>query len=52
MTTKDVIQSHFKSGHFKQGLVDGIIKSGEQLKRYFPYTDLDENELTNEISKG
>ncbi|MEP1486999.1 MAG: TPM domain-containing protein [Algibacter sp.] len=51
-STKDVIQSHFKSGHFKQGLVDGIIKSGEQLKRYFPYTDLDENELTNEISKG
>ena len=51
-STKDVIQSHFKSGDFKQGLIDGIIKSGEQLKRYFPYTDLDENELTNEISKG
>lgn len=51
-STKDVIQSHFKSGNFKQGLVDGIIKSGEQLKRYFPYSDLDENELTNEISKG
>lgn len=51
-STKDVIQSHFKSGNFKQGLVDGILKSGEQLKQYFPYTDSDENELTNEISKG
>lgn len=51
-STKNIIQSHFKAGNFKQGLIDGIIKSGEQLKRYFPYTNLDENELTNEISKG
>lgn len=50
--TKDVMQSHFKSGNFKQGLVDGILKSGEQLKKFFPYTDLDINELSNEISKG
>lgn len=51
-STKDIIQSHFKSGNFKQGLIEGIIKSGEQLKQYFPYTHLDENELTNQISKG
>lgn len=51
-STKDVIQSHFKLGNFKQGLIDGILKSGEQLKRYFPYSDLDTNELSNEISKG
>ncbi|MDP5158392.1 MAG: TPM domain-containing protein [Flaviramulus sp.] len=51
-STKDVMQVHFKQGNFKQGLVDGILKSGEQLKKYFPYTDLDINELSNEISKG
>ncbi len=51
-STKDIMQSHFKTGNFKQGLVEGIIKSGEQLKKHFPYTDLDTNELTNEISKG
>jgi uncharacterized membrane protein len=51
-STKDIMQSHFKTGNFKQGLVEGIIKSGEQLKKYFPYSDLDTNELTNEISKG
>jgi len=51
-STKDLMQSHFKLGNFKQGLVDGILKSGEQLKHYFPYTDLDTNELSNEISKG
>ena len=50
-STKDLMQSHFKSGDFKQGLVDGILKSGEQLKTYFPYTDLDTNELSNDISK-
>jgi uncharacterized membrane protein len=50
--TKDVIQSHFKAGDFKQGLIDGVLKSGEQLKKYFPYSDLDTNELTNDISKG
>lgn len=51
-STKDVMQSHFKQGNFKQGLVDGILKSGEQLKTYFPYSNSDTNELTNEISKG
>ncbi|MDO7174132.1 TPM domain-containing protein [Mariniflexile sp. AS56] len=51
-STKDVMQSHFKVGNFKQGMVDGILKSGEQLKKHFPYTDLDTNELSNEISKG
>jgi uncharacterized membrane protein len=51
-STKNLIQSHFKTGHFKQGLVEGILMSGEQLKKYFPYTDSDIDELPNEISKG
>ena len=50
--TKDLMQSHFKKGEFKQGLVEGILRSGERLKHYFPYTDDNTNELTNEISKG
>ncbi|OEJ99096.1 hypothetical protein A8C32_07935 [Flavivirga aquatica] len=51
-STKDIMQTYFKSGNFKQGLIEGILKSGEQLKQYFPYTDSDTNELSNEISKG
>ena len=35
-TTKDVMQSHFKKGNFKQGLIEGILKAGEQLEKYFP----------------
>jgi uncharacterized membrane protein len=51
-TTKDVMQNHFKTGNFKQGIVDGILKAGEELQNHFPYQTDDENELSNEISKG
>lgn len=51
-STKNIMQSHFKSGNFKQGLIDGIIKSGEQLAKYFPWEHGDIDELSNEISKG
>lgn len=50
-TTKDSIQHHFKKGDFKQGLVDGILKAGEELKAHFPWQIDDENELSNEISR-
>ena len=51
-STKDKMVAEFKSGNFKQGIVDGILSAGEQLKKYFPYQDGDTNELSNEISKG
>ena len=44
--------SHFKKGHFKDGIVAGILNAGEQLKQFFPYQKNDTNELSNEISKG
>jgi uncharacterized membrane protein len=50
--TKEVIQNHFKKGHFKQGIVEGILKAGEELKAHFPYKSNDTNELSNEVSKG
>ncbi|NBU80084.1 MAG: TPM domain-containing protein [Flavobacteriaceae bacterium] len=51
-STKEIMQNHFKNGNFKQGLIDGILKAGEQLKTHFPHQDNDRNELSNEISKG
>lgn len=51
-TTKNIMQGHFKRGHFKQGLVDGILKAGKQLETYFPWETGDKNELPNSISKG
>lgn len=51
-STKDSIQNQFKQGNFKQGIVDGILKAGEELQDHFPYQADDVDELSNEISKG
>ncbi len=51
-STKDAIIGHFKHGNIKDGLVDGILKAGEQLKQHFPYNKKDNNELPDEISVG
>jgi uncharacterized membrane protein len=50
--TKDTVIANFKEGNFKKGLVEGILRAGERLKKYFPYQSDDTNELTNEISRS
>ena len=50
-STKDAIVAQFKKGDFKQGLIDGILKAGEQLQIHFPWTEGDKNELSDKISK-
>lgn len=50
--TRDTVIGNFKAGNFKSGLVEGILKAGERLKTYFPFQSDDENELSNEISRG
>lgn len=45
-----LMQEKFKQAEFTEGLVEGIIKAGIQLKQHFPHLDNDVNELTNEIS--
>lgn len=51
-STKDIMINHFKNGEMKLGLVNGILKAGEQLKKYFPYQKDDINELPDDISVG
>lgn len=51
-STKDTIINHFKNGDMKRGLVDGILKAGEKLKKHFPYRKDDKNELPDDISVG
>lgn len=51
-STKDIMQGHFKRGHFKQGLVDGILKAGKELEKFFPWEESDKNELSDDISKA
>ncbi len=50
-STKDLMQSHFKNGNFKEGISEGVLKAGKQLETYFPWKHGDIDELSNEISK-
>lgn len=51
-TTKDLISLHFKNGAFKQGIVEGVLKTGKELEAHFPWNHNDTNELSDAISKG
>lgn len=51
-STKDAIIHQFKKNNTAQGLIDGILKAGEQLKKHFPRLKNDVNELDDTISVG
>jgi uncharacterized membrane protein len=51
-STRDKISKQFKSGNFKQGLIDGIKEAGKALSQHFPWDHSDKDELDNTISKG
>jgi uncharacterized membrane protein len=42
----------FKNSQYSEGLTEGIIEAGKQLKEHFPYQKEDINELSDEISFG
>ncbi|MEA5109690.1 hypothetical protein SDC9_19320 [bioreactor metagenome] len=49
---KLIMINHFREGHFAEGIIEGIIEAGKQLKKHFPYKSEDINELSDEISFG
>ena len=49
---KEEMLTHFREGRFAQGLQEGILRAGKQLKEHFPYQSDDVNELSDEISFG
>lgn len=49
---KEHMVAKFKMGQFSEGLAEGILMAGEQLKLHFPYQKDDVNELSDEISFG
>ncbi len=52
-STRDAIQNQFKTQNFKQGIINGILQIGKELKEHFPYDEVNDiDELPNEISKG
>ena len=50
-STKNEIVAEFKKGNFKQGLINGITKAGEQLQKHVPWSEGDLNELSDKISR-
>lgn len=40
----------FRVGQFSDGISEGVVEAGYQLKEHFPYFDDDVNELSDEIS--
>jgi uncharacterized membrane protein len=50
--TKDLMIAHFKEGRIADGIVEGILDAGAQLKQFFPYQSNDINELNDDISYG
>ncbi|HLG34359.1 MAG TPA: TPM domain-containing protein [Bacteroidia bacterium] len=49
---KEDMQNHFAEGKYAEGLSTSIQRSGEALKKYFPYVAGDKNELSDEIALG
>lgn len=49
-STKALMLEKFKIDHVAEGISVGIIEAGKQLKRYFPYSSDDLNELSDDIA--
>ena len=49
---KDTMHINFEAGEFSKGLSKGILMTGIQLKKHFPYDAKDINELSDDISYG
>ena len=46
----DKITAQFAQGNYFKGLYEGILETGLELKRHFPITGENRNELSNEIT--
>lgn len=49
---RDKMQEHFSRHEFTEGLCEGIAMTGIELKKYFPLSLSDKNELSNEVTFG
>lgn len=49
---RDKMQEQFRHHKFTEGLCEGIAMTGLELKKYFPLSPSDKNELSNEVTFG
>ncbi len=50
--TVDDMRTQFGQGNMREGLLAGIHKLGENLAKYFPVSDDDQNELSDKLKFG
>ncbi|WPU93850.1 TPM domain-containing protein [Mucilaginibacter sabulilitoris] len=48
--TKEDMLKHFKYGDIVEGIVTGLKIAGEQLQKYFPHSQDNDNELSDDIA--
>lgn len=46
---KEIMISHFENGNLLEGVIDGVNKSGQKLKKFFPYEEGKKNELSDDV---
>lgn len=51
-STKELMLHNFKQQKIVEGITAGIEMAGKQLKTFFPYSQDDKNELSDDISFG
>lgn len=47
---KHLLTEHFKRGNYFEGVIKAIERTGNKLKKHFPYQAQDSNELSDTIS--
>lgn len=48
--TKEDMLQHFKTGNLVEGIVTGLEIAGDHLQKYFPHTQGDRNELSDDVA--
>jgi uncharacterized membrane protein len=48
--TREILENHFRTEKYSEGLVKAILTIGKQLKEHFPHKRGDVNELPDDIS--
>ena len=51
-SVRDIMLAQFKLEKFTEGLCEGILMTGKELKKFFPHSTSDKNELSNEVTFG
>ena len=48
---RDAMTGHFKKDQFVEGIIAGVLQTGEALKTHFPHTAGDVNQLPDEVTE-